>query len=57
MFRCHEQDGYALDLPKLQLYTIPTQALALRKLRVLNVRCNNLSMFPTEICETLTDLE
>ena len=41
----------------MQLYTIPTQTLALRKLRVLNIRCNNLSMLPTEVCDTLTDLE
>lgn len=51
------KDGLQLDLPKLGLLSIPKQTLGLRKLRVLNLRGNLLSMFPTEICDNLTDLE
>lgn len=51
------KDGLQLDLPKLGLLHIPRQVLSLRKLRVLNLRANKITMLPTEICETLTDLE
>lgn len=49
--------GLQLDLPKLSLLSIPRQALAFRKLRVLNLRANNLSMLPTELCESFHDLQ
>jgi Leucine-rich repeat (LRR) protein len=51
------RDGLQLDLPKMGLLHIPRQVIALRKIRVLNLRANKITMLPTEICETLTDLE
>jgi hypothetical protein len=49
--------GMQLDLPKMSLLSIPRQALVLRKLRVLNLRANSLSMLPTELCECFHDLQ
>jgi Leucine-rich repeat (LRR) protein len=51
------KEGLQLDLVELGLVSVPKQILGLRKLRVLNLRSNNLSMLPTEVCETLHDLE
>ena len=42
------KDGTQLDLPKLQLLSIPKQSLGLKRMRVLNLRANKLSMLPTE---------
>eukprot|EP00615_Pteridomonas_danica_P009239 CAMPEP_0114344122 /NCGR_PEP_ID=MMETSP0101-20121206/11170_1 /TAXON_ID=38822 ORGANISM="Pteridomonas danica, Strain PT" /NCGR_SAMPLE_ID=MMETSP0101 /ASSEMBLY_ACC=CAM_ASM_000211 /LENGTH=199 /DNA_ID=CAMNT_0001479287 /DNA_START=75 /DNA_END=674 /DNA_ORIENTATION=+ len=41
----------------MKLMSVPRQVLILRKLRVLNLRGNNLSMLPTELCECFHDLE
>jgi len=51
------REGLQLDLPKKGLLWIPNQVKSLRRLRVLNLRANQISMIPTELCETLTDLE
>mmetsp|Transcript_45644 Transcript_45644/g.92131 ORF Transcript_45644/g.92131 Transcript_45644/m.92131 type:complete len:241 (-) Transcript_45644:397-1119(-) len=51
------KDGLQLDLPKMALLHIPRQVLGFRKIRVLNLRANKITMLPTDICETLTDLE
>mmetsp|Transcript_3858 Transcript_3858/g.9122 ORF Transcript_3858/g.9122 Transcript_3858/m.9122 type:complete len:262 (+) Transcript_3858:123-908(+) len=51
------KEGLELEMPKLALLSFPRQVLALKKLRVLNVRANNLAMIPTELCETLRELE
>ena len=52
-----QSDGTQLDLPKLGLLSIPKQTLGLKRVRVLNLRANKLSMLPTEMCETLLELE
>ncbi len=52
-----QKEGTQLDLPKLGLLSIPKQTLGLKRLRVMNLRANKLSMLPTELCETLQELE
>lgn len=51
------KEGLQLDLVELGLVSMPRQILRLRKLRVLNLRANALTMLPTDLCETLHDLE
>ena len=54
---CKNDEGIRLDLPKKGLLAIPKEVRSLRKLKRLNLRNNAISMFPTELCEVLPDLE
>lgn len=53
----HHNDEIELHLPVKGLLFIPKPVRQLRRLRVLNLRGNQISMLPTELCEALCELE